>query len=200
MTCIEGLVEPMKRTNQKKTKQPQPMPWIKLWVDPCLEGTVRVALEPDERGVWYDLMLLAARCGGRNGGGRLERAEGFPYSREEIGDKLNISEELTHRAIDKFLAQGRLTIGSGDTLFIANWKSYQVVPDHVKHARARKKKLDEANRDMEAARKEVARCERVVHDAMGGATSSTPDDDEENKGKGSAGPVSANPDDLLEEE
>jgi len=93
--------------------------WVKLWVD-SLDASIR-KIAPDERCVWYDLLLLSTVSGRL---GYLERKEGLPFTPEEIASRLNISMELYHRAIAKFLEEGRL-VQVDSTLIIANWDRYQ---------------------------------------------------------------------------
>lgn len=93
--------------------------WVKLWVD-SLDASIR-KIAPEERCVWYDLLLLSTVSGRL---GYLERKEGMPFTSEEISSRLNVSMELYQRAIAKFLDEGRLVQMDG-TLIIANWDRYQ---------------------------------------------------------------------------
>lgn len=99
------------------------LPWIKLYCEPCLEGSVRVTLTAEERGVLYDLMLLAGNSHGRPG--HLERKEGLPLPDDKIAARLNVSTELLQRCLVKFVEQGRLSRNGDNTWQFVNWSKYQ---------------------------------------------------------------------------
>ena len=95
--------------------------WIKLWVKECLIGTIREELTPEERGVWYDFLLLA---GNSRIPGVICANVTTPLSTTRIGQILNTPEELINHCIQKFIASERITMING-LIHIANWEQYQ---------------------------------------------------------------------------
>ena len=102
--------------------------WVKMWVSECLEGTIREDLEPDERGVWYDLILYSARC---RIPGVISANETQAISRWRLAGILNIPQDLLDRTIQKCVESGRIEIDKADLLHIVNWKKYQSESDRV---------------------------------------------------------------------
>lgn len=98
------------------------MSWVKLWVAECLTGTIRWELEPDERGVWYDLLLLAGDC---RTAGIISANETTPLPRRTIAGRLNIDDELLDRTIKKCVASGRIEIDKKGLIHICSWAKYQ---------------------------------------------------------------------------
>lgn len=96
--------------------------WVKFWVDECLNGTVREELEPDERGVWYDLIIFSARC---RKPGIISANENQSISRPRLAGLLNIPPELLERTLKKAVDQKRIKIDEQGLLHILNWNKYQ---------------------------------------------------------------------------
>ena len=103
--------------------------WIKLWVSECLDGSIREELEPDERGVWYDLILYSARC---RIPGVISTNGTQPISRRRLAGILNITEELLNSTIDKCTKSERLKIDDSGLIYIVNWHKYQSESDRVR--------------------------------------------------------------------
>ena len=109
--------------------------WIKLYPIDCLEGSIRYQLEADERGVWYDLLNLAAICATP---GNVSDKDNRPYPHTFIANRLNIPLELLERTIDKCQTEGR--ISENDTgIHITNWAAYQSEYERQKPYREKKK-------------------------------------------------------------
>ena len=98
------------------------MSWVKLWVAECLTGTIRWELEPDERGVWYDLLLLAGDC---RTPGIISANETTPMPRRTIAGRLNIDEKLLEKTISKCVASGRIEIDEMGLIHIFKWAKFQ---------------------------------------------------------------------------
>ena len=112
--------------------------WIKLYPVQCLEGSIRYQLESDERGVWYDLLNLAAICGEP---GLISDRDGRSYPHSFIANRLNIPLELLERTLQKCEAEGRIHENKTTGIVIANWKVYQSEYERQKPYReARKRK------------------------------------------------------------
>jgi len=95
--------------------------WIKLYPVDCLQGSIRYQLEPDERGVWYDLLNFAALCATP---GIISDKDMRPYPASFVANRLNIPVELLERTIEKCVQEGR--IYKNETgLHITNWAAYQ---------------------------------------------------------------------------
>jgi len=95
--------------------------WVKLYLTGWLHGSIRWQLEPDERGVWADLICLAGECGKA---GKICDNDGKPYPLKYIANMLNISEELLLQTIDKCKKEERICQEDG-ILSITNWNVYQ---------------------------------------------------------------------------
>jgi len=114
--------------------------WIKLWVKECLLGTIREDLIPEERGVWYDFLLLA---GNSRIPGVICANATTPLSITRIGQILNTPEKLIERCIQKFTASERIAVKDG-MISIANWEQYQFSDyDRQKPYRQRSRREDE---------------------------------------------------------
>jgi len=108
-------------------------PWLKLWAIECLDGSIRYQLEPDERGVWYDLLVFARVC---NQDGLIADKDKRPYPHSFIANRLNISEELLERALQKCSGEGRIEENACG-IQIVNWKIYQSEYERQKPYRQR---------------------------------------------------------------
>ncbi len=80
--------------------------WLKLWLEPNLDGPVRTDLTPAERGAYYDLQLLAKKC---DQGGYLASENGKPYSLRWIAARLNINYRLLSTVLQKCNTIGLIT-------------------------------------------------------------------------------------------
>lgn len=114
--------------------------WIKLYPQQCLEGSIRYQLEPDERGVWYDLLVFAGICN-QDGWIRDRDKRAFPI--QFIANRLNIPLELLERTVEKCLTEGRVEGNEDKGLRIANWKVYQSEYERQKPYRGRKSKAED---------------------------------------------------------
>ncbi len=97
-------------------------PWIKIYPIDCLDGSIRYQLEPDERGVWYDLLNFSAICAEP---GRIADKDGRPYPHSFIANRLNISLELLEKSLKKCIEEGRIREINGGVIEIRNWGAYQ---------------------------------------------------------------------------
>jgi len=95
--------------------------WIKLYPIDCLEGSIRYQLESDERGVWYDLLNLAAIC---SEPGLISDKDQRPYPHSFIASRLNITLELLELTLEKCKSEGRI-VENDNGIHITNWKAYQ---------------------------------------------------------------------------
>jgi len=105
----------------EKTRGATRRSWIKLYLTGWLHGSIRWQLEPEERGVWADLICLAGECGKT---GKICDNDGKPYPQKYLASMLNIPTELLDRTIEKCKNDERISV-EGDILVITNWKAYQ---------------------------------------------------------------------------
>jgi hypothetical protein len=110
--------------------------WVKIWVAECLTGTIRFDFTPEERGVWYDLLLLAGNCRQE---GLIAAGQGVPYPDTWIAGTLNIPLELLKGTIKKCIATERIE-KNGTGYKIVNWEKYQSEYDRQKPYREAKKR------------------------------------------------------------
>lgn len=102
--------------------------WIKLWVTECLEGSIRYQLRPDERSVWYDLILFAAL--GTPPGHICDRDQ-RPLPHSFVASRLNITEVLLESTLDDCKAEGRISEDEKG-IHIVHWDRYQSEYDRQK--------------------------------------------------------------------
>jgi len=108
-----------------------PMEWHKIHSYRWLTGSIRKDLNPDERGVWADLLAMASLSRRR---GYVERSEGIGFDKEFIASFLVISSGLLNSTLEKCKAEGRIQEQDNGVLFITNFDAYQAVPeDKQKH-------------------------------------------------------------------
>ena len=96
--------------------------WIRLHVGKVLRGKLFYELEPDERFVWFGLLLLA---GDSAYPGVITATEVIGYSDEQLGNLLRVDPKLIHRTKIKLLKTHRIRIDEKDAISIINWKKYQ---------------------------------------------------------------------------
>lgn len=106
-------------------KDKKPLDWIPLYIDKHLFGSTRLELEPDERSVWIDLLVLA----GKNTG-HVRANEGMPYQIKQLAGMLVISEELLERTIKKCIKYKKIEILKDGTIYLPSWQSYKLSPRH----------------------------------------------------------------------
>jgi len=93
-----------------------------------LDGSIRWQLEPDERGVWYDLLNYSALCSNY---GSIADRDDRPYPHSFIANRLNIPVELLERTLAKCIEEKRLA-EDDKGIHVTNWKYYQSEYDRTK--------------------------------------------------------------------
>ncbi len=132
-------------------QEPKHRDWVKLWVKEALLGTIREDMTPEERGTWYDFLLLAGNS--RLPGVICANPEtALPIKR--IAGILNIQETLVRRCIKKFKESGRITVDKNGVIYISNWSKYQYSDYERQKPYRQKKSLDELNQEYLAAHPE----------------------------------------------
>lgn len=117
--------------------------WIKVWTQECLIGTIRFDFTPEERGVWYDLLVLAGNCRQE---GTIAAGPGTPYPLAWIAGTLNIPMGLLQATLKKCVKTERISL-NGDGIEILNWQKYQSEYDRQKPYRQAKKVFQTNNPD-----------------------------------------------------
>ncbi len=100
-------------------------PWIPLWIDKWLFGSTRHELQPDERGVWVDLMALSAKDNGF-----IRANEGLPYPNEQLAGMLCIHVELLLRTVERCKQVGKLVEQEDRTFYLPSWDEYKLSSRH----------------------------------------------------------------------
>ena len=95
--------------------------WIPLWIDKWLMGSTRFELDPSERSVFIDLMVLAAKDDGF-----IRANAGMGYPHEWLSRSLNIPLEVLEKAIEKCIECEKIIDKGKGIYFIANWDSYRL--------------------------------------------------------------------------
>lgn len=117
--------------------EPKHRDWIKLWIKESLLGTIREDLTPEERGTWYDFLLLA---GHSRIPGTICANENTALPVKRIAGILNTPDVLIRKCIKKFKDSGRIEIDRTGVIRILNWERYQYTDyDRQKPYRAQKK-------------------------------------------------------------
>ncbi len=96
-------------------------PWIKLWTEEWLDGSIRMELSPSERSIWADLLALSGRS---RVPGLIQANNGVPYTHNYLAGRFNVSEELLETTLKKCSIQKRI-IEDENGIKIINWKKYQ---------------------------------------------------------------------------
>ena len=104
------------------SQEPVHRDWVKLWIKECLIGTIREELSPEERGVWYDFLLLA---GHSRVPGVICSNEDTPLSVKRIAEILNTPALLIQKCITKFQESGRIAVDENNCIHINKWGKYQ---------------------------------------------------------------------------
>ncbi len=112
---------------KEKMKDKKPLDWIPVYIDKHLFGSTRLELEPDERSVWMDLLVLAGKDNGY-----VRANEGVPYPREQLAGLFLVSEELLNRTIKKCssIKIKKIAILKDKTLYLPSWIKYTLSPRH----------------------------------------------------------------------
>ena len=107
--------------------------WFKIDTDGWLQGSIRIDLTPEQRGIWIDLLALASNTRLRDG--TLRFAPDKPMPRDWIANNLRIPLEslnstITACQLDKNKEDGRSRIEVWDdgTIEITNFARYQAIP------------------------------------------------------------------------
>lgn len=112
------------------------MDWIKLYTQKWIWGSGRM-MTPEKRGIWVDLLALAAESKFRDGTLRFE--VGQPMPMRWIASTLMIDEDMLKAALEAFKADvnaddklPRIQVWDDGTIQITNWDKYQGKPEKVK--------------------------------------------------------------------
>lgn len=92
-----------------------------MYVNECLEGTIRFDFNAAERGVWYDLIMLAGRC---RVSGTISANEHTAYPHSYIAGLLNIEVELLEQTLEKCKQSDRV-VEDEKGIHLVNWAHYQ---------------------------------------------------------------------------
>ena len=114
--------------------------WVKIWVTESLTGTMRFEFDPAERGVWYDLLVLAGNCRQE---GIIAAGPDRPYPLTWIAGTLNVPLPLLKRTLDKCKESERIGMNGTGMIKITNWEKYQSEYDRQKSYRQPKKRCDD---------------------------------------------------------
>jgi len=119
------------------------MDWIKFYTGKWLYGSGR-AMTAEKRGVWADLMALAAETKFRDGTLRFEVGE--PMPRSYIAGLLRIPPDLLDACLTCFTqdvniddGQPRVKIWEDGTIELANFGHLQAIPDKTEKEEAPRK-------------------------------------------------------------
>jgi len=120
-------------------KNKKPLDWIPIYIDKHLFGSTRLELEPDERSVWMDLLVLSGKDRGF-----IRANESVPYLSAQLAGMLVISEELLERTINKCVSKEikKIIIQKDGTLYLPSWEQYAFTPRHKRRFESMSAKTD----------------------------------------------------------
>ena len=141
------------------------MKWFKHYVEESIMGTLKTECTAEERGVWWDLLELAALS---RTPGVVQANKTTAHTEERLCQLMNIDLDLLRRALQKFTTQGRIKT-QPDGIHIINWKKYQ--SEYQRQAPYRKRKREKAQKahgvpwcDTCDVPQIACRCGRYEHD------------------------------------
>jgi hypothetical protein len=123
-----------KKASKKKPQlspyQSSKRSWIKLWVDEWLSGTTRFELDPGERSVFADLIVMAGKsrfpgiiAAGENNDGYI----GYPI--QYLAGTLVVPDNMLESALEKCAASEKIAVtrnGNGNVVIeVINFTRYQ---------------------------------------------------------------------------
>jgi hypothetical protein len=146
---------------EEKVKRGRSYDWIPLWIDKWLMGSTRFELEPGERSVFLDLLVLGAKDDGFI---RANTEMGYP--REYLARILNVSAELLESSILKCIEHGKIKDLGNGIFFIKNWENYSLSGRH-------KRRVMSENMDIASESSDARLC------LMSKSSSSSPSEDKE---------------------
>ena len=94
--------------------------WVKVH-NKFLSGSMR-KLQPDERSVFIDLLLVAAHS---ETPGIVQAAPGVPWTDAQLARMLVISKSLLRRACKRLAEVGTISVDDRGLIHVANWSRYQ---------------------------------------------------------------------------
>ena len=95
--------------------------WLKLWIEPSLDGPIRTAMTPAERSVYYELQLLAKKFAQ---GGLIAAESGKPYSKNWIAARLNVNPKVVSKTVQKGVEIGLIN-DTEKGLYLIHFKESQ---------------------------------------------------------------------------
>lgn len=98
-------------------------PWFPFWIDKWLFGSTRIELEPDERGVFVDLMAFS-----KKDDGYIRANEGVPYLEIQLCGYFNITAELLNRTIEKCIKYKKAKRLKDGTIYMLSHDVYKLSP------------------------------------------------------------------------
>jgi hypothetical protein len=114
--------------------------WFPFWSDKWLWGSIRIELDPAERGIWVDMLALAAKDNGH-----IRANEETPYPLHQLAGMLIVDKELLEKTIEKFIELDKMERDKYGCLHIKKWEKYQFSERHQ-----RRLIKEHSNREMSA--------------------------------------------------
>lgn len=117
-------------------KDKHTQPWVPMYADKWLFGSTRLELDPGERSVFVDLIMM-----GSKDNGYIRANETIPYPPKQLAAFLNISEELLQSTISKCLQYGKLNEISAGMWRIASWDNFRLSKSYKSELETGKKSV-----------------------------------------------------------
>lgn len=124
-------------------KDKKPLDWIPIYIDKHIFGSTRLELEPDERSVWQDLLILSGKDNGH-----IRANEGVPYPLEQLSGLFVVKMELLKRTIKKCSSKevGKIEIQEDGTMYLPSYPTYKL---SARHKRRFESEIREENKEDE---------------------------------------------------
>jgi len=95
--------------------------WIPLWIDQWIFGSTRIELNPEERGIFIDLLALAGKDDGY-----IRANEDIGYLPIQLAGILNVDLEILKKGIKKCIETDKIIEVKPNIYKIKNWEVYQL--------------------------------------------------------------------------
>jgi len=114
--------------------------WFPLWVDKWIFGSTRIECTLEERAIWIDFLALASKDNGY-----IRANETIAYPLELLAGLLFIPLEILKKAVKKFEETGKIRIDQNGSIYVINWKEYQLSNSYKRVIKHRVTKLETNN-------------------------------------------------------
>lgn len=106
-------------------KRSSDMNWFPFWIDKWIFGSMRIECSLEQRAIWVDFLVLAAKDNGF-----IRANVDIPYPIEQLSGMLLIGKKKLENAIEFFVKNKKLTRLKTGVLYVTTWETYQFSDRH----------------------------------------------------------------------